>query len=221
MKTIQAFLNQQVELTVSGKKDPLRGKLLELGSDILVIQDDLQFIYIPILHLQQISISKKPEAESEAAAAAVWEPKSDLSYRKVLMNAKGMFTELFITGNKSIHGYVASIMNDFFVFHSPLHHFLLVSMRHLKYLIPYEPNTTPYSMNPSAFPLYPNPISLARNMEQQLKKLEGEFVVLNLGENAETIGLLKTADSPLIEIVNSTGASSFMHIDHVKTVHRP
>ncbi|UUZ84445.1 hypothetical protein LJK88_12600 [Paenibacillus sp. P26] len=221
MKNIQALLDQYVDLTVSGKKEPLRGKLIEIGNDILVIHDGVQFMYIPILHLQQILLSKKSDIETQGTVEISWEPKSDLSYRKVLMNAKGMFTEIFITGNQSIHGYVASIMNDFFVFHSPLHHFLLVSMRHLKYLVPYEPNTTPYSLNPSAFPLYPNPISLARNMEQQLKKLEGEFVVLNLGESAETIGLLKTADSPLIEIVTSAGVSSFMHIDHVKTVHRP
>ncbi|TVY11943.1 DUF2642 domain-containing protein [Paenibacillus cremeus] len=220
MKAMRSFINQSVEIAVSGKKDVLRGTLIDIGNDILVLHMDTQFIYVPLLHLQQLSPTKKVD-EIVNAAEINWEPTPDLSYRKVLMNAKGMFTELFITGNQSIHGYITSIMNDFFVFHSPVFHSVLVSMRHLKCLIPYELNATPYAMSPSAFPLNPKPIALARNIDQQLKKFEGQFAVLNLGESSGKIGLLKTADSPIIEIVTASGESAFMHIDHVKTVHFP
>ncbi|MCP1306708.1 DUF2642 domain-containing protein [Paenibacillus tyrfis] len=218
MKTMRSYINQYVELSVSGKKDSIRGLFIDIGSDIMVLHDEGQFLYLPLLHLQQMSLSVKQEAEFSGFS---WEPSQDLSYRKVLMNAKGMFTELYITGNQSIHGYVTSIMNDFFVFQSPVFHSVLIAMRHLKYLIPYGPNATPYAMNPSSFPVSIPTMALARTIDQQLKKLEGEFVVLNLGEHPGKIGLLKAADTPIIELITSGGASMFMHIDHVKTVHRP
>lgn len=220
MKTMRSYINQYVELSVSGKRDCVRGLLIDIGSDIMVLQDGERLLYLPLLHLKQMTLSVKQEAIVELSRDS-WEPSQDLSYRKVLMNAKGMFTELYITGNQSIHGYVTSIMNDFFVFQSPVFHSVLIAMRHLKYLIPYSPNTTPYAMNPTSFPVSTPTMALARTIDQQLKKLEGEFVVLNLGENPGKIGLLKTADTPIIELITSGGASMFMHIDHVKTVHRP
>ncbi len=88
-----------------------------------------------------------------------------------------MFAELNIVGNRSVHGYVTSIMNDFFVFYSPMFRTLYVSMRHLKILIPYDPETTPYAMEQEKFPINPTPASLARTFDQQLKKFEGSKAI--------------------------------------------
>ena len=78
-----------------------------------------------------------------------------ISYRKILMTAKGMFVKVYVTENKSIHGYISSIMNDYFIFYSPAYKAMFVSMDHLKYLIPYPPITTPYSLD--NLPLNPPP----------------------------------------------------------------
>ncbi|MFC4777002.1 DUF2642 domain-containing protein [Paenibacillus sp. GCM10023252] len=221
MKTRHPLLNRQVELEISGKFTPLRGKLIEFGQDILVLHNGSQFLYIPLIHLQQLRLSMNEE-EDYIVPELPFEPYNEpISYRKILMNAKGMFSEIYITGNQSIHGYLTTVMNDFFVFYSPVYHSVIISLQHLKYLIPYSPNVTPYALTPEQFPLKPSPLTLARTFDAQLRKLVGEFVVLDLGENSNKIGVLKSVDQSMIELANASSSSVFLHFDHVKTVHLP
>ncbi|WP_248929158.1 DUF2642 domain-containing protein [Paenibacillus hamazuiensis] len=221
MEIMQSFIGKLVELEISGRGHPVKGTLVDIGNDILVVRNATQFLYIPLVHLQYISLNPNPDEVDEEVAESPFENGSDISYRKILMNARGMFIELFITGNQTIHGYLTSIMNDYFVFNSPVFRTVFISMNHLKYLIPYHPNVTPYALKQEKFPLNPNPIPLARTFDQQLKKLEGEFVVIDLGENPNKIGQLKSVQNNMLELVTSNGESVFMHFDHVKTVHVP
>jgi hypothetical protein len=62
---------------------------------------------------------------------------------------------------------------------------------------------------------------LANTFEQQLKKLEGEFIVLDLGENPKKIGLLKKFEDQTLELVIADGSSVYMHLEHLKTIHLP
>jgi hypothetical protein len=221
MKQRHPLLDQQVELEISGKASLIRGKLIEFGQDILVLHNGTQFLYVPLIHLQQLRLSMQ-EQEKYDVPEMPFEPYIDpISYRKILMNAKGMFSEIYITGNQSIHGYLTTVMNDFFVFYSPVYHTVIVSLQHLKYLIPYNPNVTPYKLTPEQFPLKPSPLTLSRTFDQQLRKLIGEFVVLDLGENPNKIGVLKNVDQSMIELATASGNAVFLHFDHVKTVHIP
>ncbi|WP_042163873.1 hypothetical protein [Paenibacillus gorillae] len=221
MKNRHPLLDRQVELEISGKMTPIRGKLIECGPDILVLHNGVQFLYVPLIHLQQLRLSSQEEGPFETPENP-FEPINDpISYRKILMNAKGMFSEIYITGNQSIHGYVTTVMNDFFVFYSPVYHTVVISLHHLKYLIPYNPNSTPYTLTAEQFPLKPSPLTLARTFDQQLRKLIGEFVVLDLGENPNKTGVLKNVDQSMIELANASGNSVYLHFDHVKTVHVP
>jgi len=222
MKQQHPLMNRIVELDVSGKPIALRGKLIDMGQDILVIHNGQQFVYVPIIHLQQLRAATSPETITIDVPETPFEQANDpISYRKMLMNAKGMFSELYITGNQSIHGYLTSVMNDFFVFYSPVYHSVIVSLTHLKYLIPYNPNVTPYTLTPEQFPLKPSPLTLARTYDQQLRKLIGEFVILDLGENPNKIGVLKGVDQNMVELANAGGNSVYVHLDHVKTIHLP
>ncbi|XID93647.1 DUF2642 domain-containing protein [Paenibacillaceae bacterium WGS1546] len=218
---METYLNQSVSLTVSGIRVPVKGRLIDLGADILVLHNGSQFLYVPLVHIQQLTRCPPLESNFGVPAEPPLDPATELSYRKVLLNAKGMFTELFIAGSQTVHGYVTSIMNDFFVFYSPMFRSLYVSMRHLKILVPYDPQTTPYALEQEKFPVHPTTASLARTFEQQLKKFENEFVILDLGEHPEKIGLLKSVRNNLLELVTADGASTFIHLDHVKTIHRP
>jgi len=223
MTALNVLLDKHVELTVSGKKTSIRGKLINIGNDIMVLYNGKQFLYIPLLHLQQLTLSEeiKEDYIADVPSEPPFENQQDISYRKILMNAKGVFTEIYTTGNQSLHGYVTSIMNDFFVFYSPVFHVVYIPMQHLKYMIPYDPNVTPYSLTQERFPLSPSTITLARTFDQQLKKLEGQFVVLDIGENPGKIGQLKSLQNGLIELIAAGGETIFLHMDHVKTVHLP
>jgi hypothetical protein len=221
MIAIYALIGKQVELTISGKKLPIRGKLIDLGNDIMVLRSEQKFLYIPMLHLQQLSKVNEIEEEMFMPADPPFESESDISYRKTLMNAKGIFTEIYTSGNQSLHGYVTSIMNDYFVFYSPAFHAVYIPLQHLKYMIPYGPNVTPYSLTQEKFPVSPTTITLARTFEQQVKKLEGQFVVFDLGEHPNKIGQLKSLNNHLIELITAEGEPVFMQLEHIKTVHLP
>ena len=60
---------------------------------------------------------------------------------------------------------------------------MFISMNHVKWLIPYPPNTTPYSLNNQNLPLKPVSTPLARSFEEQLKKLENQLVIIDGGDN--------------------------------------
>ncbi|HUC91707.1 MAG TPA: DUF2642 domain-containing protein [Paenibacillus sp.] len=215
------LLDKPVEVEVAGKGVPLRGKMIDLGQDIIVIRGASHFYYIPLVHVKQLRPASQEES-TEAVPEMPYEPQSDpISYRKVLFNAKGMFSELYIAGSQSIHGYVTSVMNDYFTFYSPVYHTVIVSLSHLKYLSPYHPDVTPYTLPPEQFPLKPSPISLARTFDQQIRKLIGEFVVLDLGDHPNKTGILKQMEDGMIELANAAGQPVYIHFDHVKTVHVP
>lgn len=218
---MKTYLNQSVSLTVSGNRFPVKGTLIDLGDDILVLHNGTQFLYVPLVHIEQLTRAHALEANFGVPSEPPLDPATDLSYRKVLLNAKGMFSELYISGNQTVHGYVTSIMNDFFVFYSPMFRSLYVSMQHLKLLVPYDPHMTPYALDQEKFPIHPTTASLARTFDQQLRKYENEFVILDLGKHPEKIGLLKSVRNNLLELVTADGSSTFIHLNHVKTIHRP
>lgn len=222
MNSVRALLNQSVEIELSGRLLPIKGKLIDYGSDILVLFNGTQFLYISSIHIQYIMPAENEKFLVGTAPDSPFENRADsISFRKMLMNAKGMFVELFIAGDQSIHGYLTSIMNDFFVFYSPVFHNVFISMRHLKYLIPYSNETTPYSLPQEYFLMKPSSLSLARSFDQQFKKLEGQFLVLDLGENPSKIGLLKKVEEQSLELITAAGIPNYLHLEHVKTVHLP
>lgn len=215
-----AYLNQPVKLNVSGCL-PLTGILIDVGSDIIVLHDGSKYTYLPLVHLQGLTLCPSDENDFKDVVPYEREPIAELSYRKVLLNARGKFLELFVTGNQSVHGYITSIMNDFFLFHSPVYKSMYISMNHLKWLIPYDSGATPYALEREKFPVSPAAAPLARSFEQQLRKMEGEFIVLDQGDLPKKNGLLKAVKDGLIEMVMADGVSCFLHIDHVKTIHCP
>lgn len=215
------LMGKPVDVELSGRAAPVHGMLIDTGPDILVIRSESRYYYVPLVHVQRLRPGESEETD-DAPGEPPFEPQSEpISYRKVLLNAKGMFSELFITGSQSIHGYVTSVMNDYFVFCSPVYHSVVISLDHLKYLVPYPPHSTPYGMSPAQFPLKPSPVSLSRTFEQQVRKLIGEFVVLDLGEHPHKIGVLKGLDDGMLAIANASGQTTYIHFNHVKTIHLP
>ncbi|MFS0837472.1 DUF2642 domain-containing protein [Paenibacillus sp. UNC499MF] len=221
MKLLHSFLGKLVDVGLSGKKLPLRGSLIDVGNDIIVLHNGSQFTYIPTLHLQYMTLAEDPTAVDPAPQPELPFDHSEIAYRKILMNAKGIFSEISISGSQSLHGYVTSIMNDFFVFFSPVYRTVYISLEHVKSITPYISNTTPYSLGQDRFPLHPTGTTLSRTFEQQLKKLVGELVVFNLGEAPNKIGRLNVAENNMLELVTANGQQLFMHMSHVKSVHLP
>ena len=221
MNNLHSLIGKQVELEVSGKV-MLAGILVDVGLDIIVIYNGKEYFYIPHLHIHNIRSSTNPSAELLGVTPELPFDEDDMiSYRKTLTNAKGRFVEIYVTGNKSIHGYVTAILNDYFVFYSPVYKTMFISLNHLKWLTPYQTNITPYTLGNEVLPVKPTDIPLQRSLEEQLKKFEGQLAVFDLGDHPMKIGLLKQVKNNIIELVTADGKSIFWKIMHVKTIHLP
>jgi hypothetical protein len=224
MGDLNQFINKQVEVEISGKDHIFIGKIIDLGLDLMVLFHEQQFYYIPLVHVQKLKENTQFNDVDDAGnlpEESIDYQTESLSYRKILNHAKGRFVEIYVTGNKSIHGYLTSIMNDYFVFYSPVYKAMFVSMNHLKWLIPYRPDHTPYSLSNQSLPVNPVNISLSRTFEEQCKKLVGNVVVFDLGDNPNKIGFLQKADNQIIELVNANGDKVYWNLHHLKTVYMP
>jgi hypothetical protein len=222
MNNLKSLVGKQVKLDISGKTT-IQGLLVDLGLDIIVIYNGKEYLYIPHLHIQNIKLDLEPSTELEGTIPEI--PLNDeeqmISYRKTLMNAKGRFVEIYVTGNKSIHGYITNILNDYFVFYSPVYKTMFISLNHLKWLTPYRTNITPYTLGNEVLPVKPTNISLQRSLEEQLKKMEGNLVVFDLGDHPMKIGLMKQVQNNIVELVTAIGESVYWKVIHLKTIHFP
>src|SRR5690242_6018502 len=131
MNDFKELLGKNIEIELSGKNF-YSGILVDSGLDIIVlfVGRTGSFLYIPVVHIQQMKEAKKEEE------TIYYEPPSEkpletnsqvVSFRGILNNARGRFVEVYVTGNKSVHGYLTSIMNDHFVFYSPIYKTLFIS----------------------------------------------------------------------------------------------
>lgn len=217
------LIGKKIEVELSGGNFH-KGFLLDSGLDIIVLYDSKnhRFIYIPFIHVQRLKeteleeedLTNTPPAEKPIETEAI-------SFRKALTVAKGLFLNVYVTGNKSIHGYLTSIMNDYFVFHSPVYKTMCIAMHHVKWLIPYPPNTTPYSLTSENLPLMPKSTPLARSFDEQLKKFENQLVIIDGGDHPEKIGVLQKIQNNKIALITAEGERIYRNVEHVKTVQLP
>jgi hypothetical protein len=219
---MQTMISQKVELEVTGKII-FQGILIDLGQDILVLFNGKDYFYIPLLHVHNIRVNDLIELETNGndPVSPINDEQTAISYRKTLLNAKGRFIEIFVTGNKSLHGYVTNVLNDYFSFYSPVYKTMLISLSHLKWLTPYQTDLTPYTLDTKALPVKPSGITLQRSLEEQLKKLEGNLVVFDIGDHPFKIGLLQLIQNNIAELVVASGETVFWKVSHLKSIHTP
>lgn len=221
MSNLVTFVGKKVDLYISGKV-PFSGILVDIGPDIIVVYYEEQFYYIPLVHVQHVKPSREPDEQVENPSQVPFDSLSpSISYRKILDQARGHFVQIYVTGERTVHGYLTSIMNDYFIFYSPVYRTLMVSLNHLKWLIPYPLSLTPYSLDNNTFPVNPSSIPLSRTFEQQCKRYEGNLVVFDLGDHTDKIGLLHKVENNRVELTIANGERVFWNLHHLKTIHIP
>ena len=223
MNAYNELMGKNIEIEISGGNFH-SGTLVDSGLDILVLYvgRSQRFLYIPVVHIQRVKEAKQDQN------SIVYEPPSEkpiepdslsISFRGILTNARGRFVEVYVTGNKSIHGYLTSIMNNHFVFYSPVFKTVFISMDHVKWLIPYPDHSSPYSINNQTLPAAPASIPLARSFEDQCKKLENQLVVIDGGDSSEKIGLLQKVSNHQLTLITAERDIVYRNLGHVKTIH--
>jgi hypothetical protein len=220
MSDLHQLVGKQVKVEVSGKNS-CKGILIDLGLDILVLYDGQQYLYIPLVHVQHLEFDSSPDEEIENPNQVPFDHQTEnISYRKILNHARGRFVEMYVTGNQSIHGYITTLMNDYFVFYSPVYKTMYISLHHVKWLIPYQSHVAPYSLSTPSVPFHPAPATLPQTVHDLCKMFEGKLVIFDLGDHPNKTGLLNKMDTnnSLIELVIANGEKIFWNVQHLKTI---
>jgi hypothetical protein len=219
---IKDHIGTYIKLEISGNK-AINGILIDIGSDLWVIYNGYDYLYIPIVHVQNWKFPKQEEIDEIITLSddqsPIFNPNEEISLRKTLTAAKGIFTEIYVTSKQAIHGYIISIMNNYFVFYSPIYKTMFISLNHLKWLIPYTNNQRPYGLSNASLPVNPSNITFARSFEVQIEKLNGTLTVFNIGENENSMGKIMGIKNNFVELVTAKGDPVYINLQHIKTVH--
>jgi hypothetical protein len=220
MSDLRQLVGKQVNVEISGKNN-CNGILIDLGFDILVLYNGQQYLYIPFVHVQHLELNSSPDDEIENPNQVPFDLQTArISYRKILDHAQGRFVEVYVTGNKSIHGYITSIMDDYFEFYSPVYKTMYISLNHLKWLIPYPSHVFPYSLSTPSVPFSPTPVPLPQTIQGLCKQFEGKLVIFDLGDHPNKTGLLNKMDTnfQMIEFIIANGEKIYWNLQHLKTI---
>jgi hypothetical protein len=221
MDLFKKYIGKPIELSISGQVT-VTGILLDEGSDILVVYNGEDYIYIPILHIHYINFQYENEEDIETPdSIPIKDQNEAISFRKILNNAKGIFVELYITDHPSLHGYITHVMNDYFIFFSPVYKTIFIPLQHLKLLIPYHTHQRPYDLDNQELPLNPSNISLSRTFEEQCKKYIGKMTVFDLGKDPRKVGKLTKLQNGQIELIIARHQAIYLNFNHIKAVHFP
>ena len=227
MLHLQKYINQPIQVTLSGELLPFEGIMIDKGSDIIVLYDGEKYMYISSLHIQHLTPSIDPSLFDNLTIPESLLPQdiisseSTISLRKTLQVAKGQFIELALSSEHSLHGYVTHIMNDYFVFLSPVYRTLYIPFHHVKYIVPYKEAETPYGLENEKLLPSASKLTLARTFSEQMKKLKQRIVLLDLGIQSYKIGKLAEVTDNQIELITARNQRFHFNLHHVKTVHLP
>lgn len=222
-KIILGLVNEVVQIEVSGKK-LINGTVIDLGSDMIVLYNGTDFVYIPLDHTHSFKLDCDNEndlkAPTEPPSIITEENNTDLSFGEVLTQAKGKYVEIYVAGSQPLHGHITSIMNNYFVFQSPVYKTMYISLKHLKWLIPYTQNERPYGVDNQNVTIQPNNDSLASYFEAQVEKFKNKIVVFNTDGNKSLIGKINNIEDQIVEIQTARANSVYINLHHIKTLHQ-
>lgn len=209
---LSTYLEQFISVQLSGEIE-ITGVLKDASPDMIILSECEVYRYIPIRHIQQITFS---DCKVEADKLDFRTSNGKTSFRKSLMSAKGRNVKVLLGKNTVLYGYIVSIMNNFFVFFSPIYKTVFISMDHIKSMT-FDDMAGPYGQGKMAF--QPSTLTLSRTFEDQLGKLIGQLVVFDLGDIPQKIGKVFGVEDGLIGLISAHGDETFLSIRHIRSFH--
>jgi len=215
--------NQKEYVTVSLIGDQLfKGIIFDSGSDIIVLFNGENFIYIPVSHIEYI-VADTPDTEFTEPSASPIIPldinKSNLTFKSILKEAKGINQEICIINKKYLYGTVLEVMDDYLVFYSPVYKMMYIPIKHIKWIIPYTSNERPYGLSEEEFSSEQAEEEFEANIQQQLAVLLNKLIMLNMGEKTHHIGKVKSINGKMLELITAKEKRTYVNIEHIQTIH--
>lgn len=221
-KIIQSLIKELVQIEVSGKKI-VKGLLIDLGTDLMVVFNGADYLYIPINHVHSFRAIQKNEFETFDSTESLTNPferiSTDLSLQLSLQLATGKYSEIYLIDDQPLHGCITQVKDDYFEFYSPIYKTMYISTKHLKWLIPYVSNEGPYRLDSS----YLQPIenaTIENTFNDQLEKFKFKIGVFNIGGNKSHIGKIMNIEKHVVELEKARESKEYLNIDHLKTFHQ-
>ena len=215
--------NQKEYVTVSLIGDSLfKGIIFDSGSDIIVLFNGKEFIYIPVNHIEYIA-PDIPDTEltepSNFQNILSNNSHKDLTFDSILKEAIGVYQQLCIINKKQLHGTIIEVLEDYIVFSSPIYQKIYIAKKHLKWLIPYTVNERPYGLSEDECNWQQVEKGSREYFTEQLRTLSNKLVVINLGEKYHHIGKLKNISNEMLELKSVKDNSMYVNIAHIQTIH--
>ncbi|KAB7704725.1 DUF2642 domain-containing protein [Bacillus aerolatus] len=219
-KQMKDYIGEPIHLKLSGKRE-VSGILIELGSDVLVLYKQNEYYYIPLIHIREIKLLTKEEADSITQPDTVTSPPlaEKLSLTEVLLAANGVFVEMSVTANQPFHGYITNTLDNYLVFFSPVYQTMLIPLQHIKWLIPYPAASRPYGFKNSMHSASSSAAkTCAPTLENQIKNMTGTFITCNIGEKESISGKLLQKEAHFIDLLTVKEQQIHINIHHIKTI---
>lgn len=219
-KLVQQSDKEFAKIEISGGKF-LRGSIIDFSKEIVVLFDGNDYLYIPVTHVKNLTISNDDEdSVSKPTNPPYINSKSTetLTLKTILSRAQGIYVELYVTGKVPIQGYISNIMDDYIIFESPLYKTMYISLNHLKWLIPYTSNQNPYGLTKEDFPIDQYSVQLPQTLDNLVKKIKDELVIINLGEKSHQIGKIIDFSNNYVEILTTRSVPYYINIYHIQTL---
>lgn len=135
MRNLKKYIKKQIYIELG--KNSFYGVVTDLGEDILVLFNGIQYIYMPVDHINHIQFNTNQEKQvDQPIEDYLLEQIETLSLLNVLITTKEWFTEIHVAGNFSFYGYITEIYDDYFSFYSSMYKQMYISLNHLKWLAP-------------------------------------------------------------------------------------
>ncbi len=217
---------KQVNLQLG--KETITGILLDAGKDIVVIFNGERYLYIPLLHIHHFQINSNKDDYVDSPSESSEFAKMDvLTIQEVLNKSKAVFTEIYVGKSLSYYGYITNVYNDYVAFYSPVYKLIYIAIDHIKWLAPFNENSSPYTLNslnqtanksPVHLRVNPSNIPLLPDLEDQLKKEAGKLIIFDGGKDPKKVGLLKKIENHLAEIILAKGEIVCLRLSHIKSI---
>lgn len=155
----QDLIGKSLEIKLSGKII-FKNYLIDAGTDVIVLFNGTDYVYVSNRHIQNTKLTNDIDYSFPSVSPDI-ETEDAISLRKILLTAKGMFTEIYVTGSQPLYGYITCVMNNYFVFYSPVYKTMYIPLH--EWLTPFTNNQKPFGLEKS--PVRPTTLSLARTFD--------------------------------------------------------
>lgn len=220
-KLISKTDKEIANIEVSGGK-LLKGSIIDFSSEIVVLFNGNDYLYIPVDHVKHLTVSSDEEdtisKPLEPPGIKNNSPNDILTLKTVLNRAQGMYVEMYITGKVFLQGYISNIMADYIIFESPIYKTMYIALKHIKWIIPYSSNQHPYGLTKEDFPIDQYSIQLPQTIENLVKKIKDELVIINLGEKNHQSGKIVSISGQFVEVLTTRSVPYFININHIQTL---